>query len=118
MYYFVVHMDGRESLGEFEQLILLAVVRLADDAYGVTIRREIHLATRRTISPGSLYTTLERLEDKGLLCSRTGGASPVRGGRAKRFYQLTSLGRRRLIASQQAFQQLLAGTGLLEESHG
>lgn len=106
------------SLGDFEQLILLAIVRLADDAYGVTIRREIELATQRHVSPGSLYTALERLESKGLLTSDTGGASPVRGGRAKRFYQLSASGRQRIVASQQAFQKLLAGTGLLEESHG
>ncbi|HXS11910.1 MAG TPA: helix-turn-helix transcriptional regulator [Acidobacteriaceae bacterium] len=111
-------MGQRESLGEFEQLILLAIVRLAEDAYGVTIRHQIQLATQRVVSPGSLYTTLERLEDKGLLSSRTGETTPVRGGRAKRFYQLTSLGRRRLVSSQQAFQKLLAGTGLLEKSHG
>lgn len=105
-------------LGEFEQLTLLAVIRLGNEAYGVSIRREIELNAERGVSPGALYTTLERLETKGNLTSSEGEASPVRGGRAKRFYRVTALGRQRLIASQRAFQRLLAGTKLLEEQHG
>ncbi len=111
-------MSGVDVLGEFEQLILLAVVRLDDVAYGVSIRREIEVHARREVSPGALYTTLERLQTKGNLTTREGEATPVRGGRAKRFYEVTSLGRQRLIASQRAFQRLLEGTKLLEEVHG
>ena len=111
-------MSGSGVLGEFEQLILLAVIRLGEGAYGVSVRREIELYAERQVSPGALYTTLERLETKGNVTSREGEASPVRGGRAKTFYKVTVLGRQRLIASQRALQRLLAGTQLLEEQHG
>jgi len=111
-------MLDSEIPGEFEQLVLLAIVRLGSDAYGVSIRREIEDGAQRRVTPGALYTTLERLEQKGRLKSREGEATPVRGGRAKRFYQLTGLGRERLIRSQRALQRLLQGTGLLEEQHG
>ncbi len=116
--YIVIVMAGSGALGEFEQLILLAVIRLGEEAYGVSVRREIELYAERQVSPGALYTTLERLETKGNLTSREGEASPVRGGRAKTFYRVTILGRQRLIASQRAFQRLLAGTKVLEEPHG
>lgn len=107
-----------DILGEFEQLVLLAILRVGPDAYGVSIRREIEQCADRRVTPGALYTTLERLERKGNLTSREGEATPVRGGRAKRFYHLTALGRERLAHSQRAFQRLLAGTGLLEEQYG
>ena len=111
-------MVDREIPGEFEQLVLLAIVRLGSDGYGVSIRREIEECAQRRVTPGALYTTLERLEQKGSLTSREGEATPMRGGRAKRFYQLTGLGRERLLRSQRALQRLLQGTRLLEEQHG
>jgi PadR family transcriptional regulator len=70
--------------GEFEQLVLLAIVRLADEAYGTTIRREIESRTRRSVSVGALYTTLDRLERKGFIRGELGDPTPQRGGRAKR----------------------------------
>ena len=72
------------NLGELEQLILLAILRLRDDAYGVTIRAELAERAGRTVAPGALYTTLERLEIKGLIVSRMSDPTPQRGGRAKR----------------------------------
>jgi hypothetical protein len=69
-------------LGEFEQMVLLAVLRLRDDAYGVTIRAEIAKRTGREIARGALHTTLDRLEEKGCLRSRMGDPTPQRGGRA------------------------------------
>ena len=67
------------SLGEFEQVVMLAVLRLGDDAYGVPIRQEIVSCTGRDASAGAIYTTLERLEDKGLVRSRFGDPTPQRG---------------------------------------
>ena len=99
-------------LGEFEQLVLLAVMRLADDAYGVTIRREIAEHTGREASPGAIYTTLVRLEEKGLITSRLGEPTPDRGGRAKRFVKVTREGIAALARAQQAYQSLLSGIQL------
>ena len=72
------------TIGDFEQLILLALVRLGSDAYGVTIRREIEERTGRVISPGALYTALDRLEKRGFVSSRLGDPTPERGGKRKR----------------------------------
>jgi PadR family transcriptional regulator PadR len=79
-------------LGEFEYLVLTAAVRLGDDAYGAAIRQEIEGATKRRCSIGALYTTLDRLESKGLLSSRMGDPTPQRGGRAKRMVRVTAKG--------------------------
>ncbi len=103
------------SLGEFEQIVLLAILRLAEDAYGVTIRAEIATCIGRDCSPGALYTTLARMEEKGLLRSRTGGATAERGGRAKRFVAITKAGHKALVEAQQAYRNLLDGLNLLGE---
>ena len=81
-------------LGEFEYLLLTAAVRLGEDAYGAAIRREIENSTGRRCSIGALYTTLDRLEAKGLIQTRMGDATPQRGGRRKRMVQVTSKGNR------------------------
>jgi len=106
-----------QSLGEFEQIVLLAILRLREDAYGVTIRDEIVRCTGREPSPGALYTTLDRMEEKGIVRSSLGGASPERGGRAKRYFTLTSAGRAALINAQRAYQNLLKGLTLLGETN-
>ena len=111
-------MREASPLGEFEQLVLLAILRLGPNAYGVGIRKEILSCTSRDISPGALYTTLDRLSKKGLLSSEEGDPTPLRGGRAKRFYKVTPVGRNQLIEAQRSFQQLLAGLGLLGEQRG
>ena len=85
-------MSAPVSLGEFEQIVLLAILRLDDRAYGVTIRAEIAERTDREPAPGALYTTLDRLEEKGLVTSRFGDPTPQRGGRAKRFFKVTGAG--------------------------
>ena len=85
-------MPRGEFLGEFEQMLLLAVVRMKDTAYGMVIRDEIEDRTGREISIGSVYSALDRLERRGLVGSRLGEPSPERGGRAKRFYQLEPSG--------------------------
>jgi PadR family transcriptional regulator len=102
-------MATTPALGEFEQVVLLAILRLGDEAYGVTIRREIATCTEREPAPGALYTTLERLEQKGLVSSRYGDPTPERGGRAKRYFTVTPPGVRAVARAQRAFQRLLKG---------
>jgi len=95
-----------QSLGEFEQLVLLALIRLGADAYGATILREIEERAKRSVSVGGIYTTLERLERKGYVRSAVGGPSPERGGRRKKFYTLLPAGRRVLRHSLEAIRRL------------
>jgi PadR family transcriptional regulator, regulatory protein PadR len=107
-------MSPERSLGEFEQIVLLAVLRLDDNAYGVTILNEIAARTGRNPSPGALYTTLHRMESKGLVTSRDGSPTPERGGRAKRFVSVTREGRTALASAQSAYRSLLQGLDLLD----
>jgi PadR family transcriptional regulator, regulatory protein PadR len=79
-------------LGEFEYLLLTSAVRLAENAYGVAIRLDIENSTGRPCSIGALYTTLDRLEDKGLVKTSLGDATPRRGGRPKRMVRVTARG--------------------------
>src|SRR4030095_8312392 len=98
-------MSQTPALGEFEQVVLLAILRLGPEAYGVTIRREIAACTERDPAPGALYTTLDRLEDKGLVTSRYGDPTPERGGRAQRYFTLTAPGVRRLARGARGSQR-------------
>ena len=79
-------------LGEFEQLVLLALLRLGDNAYGMTVREELSQTAGRSTSLGAVYTTLERREDKGLVKSRIADPSPARGGRPKKFFRIQASG--------------------------
>jgi len=106
-------MSPEHTLGEFEQIVLLAVLRLGDEAYGVTILDEIAARTGRNPAPGALYTTLHRMEDKGLVTFRDGSPTPERGGRAKRFVVVTQPGRAALVSAQTAYRSLLKGLDLL-----
>jgi PadR family transcriptional regulator PadR len=110
-------MIGPVTLGEFEQIILLAILRLGDSAYAVTIREEIAHCTHREPARGALYTSLDRLEEKGLVVSRMGEPTPERGGRAKRFFMVTKAGRAALANAQRAYQRLLKGLDILETPH-
>lgn len=96
-------------LGEFEQLILFALLRLDDDAYGVSIRREIERRTGRDVSAGAVYTTLSRLEARALVDSRVGDTTPARGGRRRKYYVLTSEGAELLQRSYEALQRMASG---------
>ena len=88
------------SLGNFEQLVLTAILSLREDAYGVTIQRKAEeLATPKSVSLGAIYITLDRLEDKGLISSWLTDPTPERGGRAKRCYRVEALGERALQES-------------------
>ena len=110
-------MGGGASLGEFEQIVLLAVLRLEGDAYGASILTEIAACTGRMPSPGALYTTLHRMEDKGYITFRDGSATQERGGRAKRFVLITPLGRNSVASAQSAYRALLEGLDLLPTPH-
>ena len=99
-------------MGEFEQIVLLAILRVGEDAYGVTIRAEIELCTGRDPAPGALYTTLDRLEDKGFVTSRLGDPTPQRGGRAKRFFTVTAAGIEAVARAQRSYRRLLRGLRL------
>jgi PadR family transcriptional regulator len=85
---------------------------VGEDAYGVTIRAEIELCTGRDPAPGALYTTLDRLEDKGFVTSRLGDPTPQRGGRAKRFFTVTPAGIEAVARAQQSYRRLLRGLRL------
>lgn len=96
-------------LGELEQVAMLATLRLGDEGYGVTIQDGIVRATGRDLTMGTIHKTLVRLEAKGMIASRMGDAAPVRGGRAKRHYQVTPAGLKALRASINALRRLAAG---------
>jgi len=110
-------MSAPVNLGEFEQLILLAILRRRDDAYGVTIRAELADRAGRTVAPGALYTALERLETKGLIISRMSEPTPQRGGRAKRLVTVTAAGVKALTRSVRAYERLLDGLNLVRGAH-
>lgn len=105
-------MFSREYLGEFEHIVLLALVRLEDEAYGVTVRQEIHSRIRRDVSIGAVYATLNRLEAKAYVKSLQGDPTPERGGRSKRFFRLTPKGLAAIGRTQQALKQMSAGLDL------
>jgi len=99
-------MNERTGLGEFELMVLLSLVRLGDQAYGVPIAREIEKFRRREVSLGSVYAALERLEKKGFVTSSLGDPTPERGGRAKRFFETTKEGLRELHETRRVLTEL------------
>lgn len=99
-------------LGNLELLILLAILRTGPDAYGVSIAAEIEERARRSLSLASIYKTLERLDEKGLVRTRLGESSPVRGGKAKRFYEVTAAGRREVRGALEAVRRMTPGLDL------
>jgi PadR family transcriptional regulator, regulatory protein PadR len=99
-------------LGEFEHLVLLAILRLGDEAYAVPVREQIETHTGRTVARGALYTTLDRLEAKGLLRSRLGDADPTRGGRPRRYLTVTPLGFGAVRSARAALDRLSSGLDL------
>jgi PadR family transcriptional regulator PadR len=98
--YDVVQMAGIASIGQFEQLVLAAILSLRDDAYGVTIHSKVtNFAQPKKISLGAVYVTLDRLEDKGLISSWLSNPTSERGGRAKRCYRIEAIGEEALQES-------------------
>lgn len=91
-------------LGEFEQFLLLSILKLGDEAYGTTIRQLLADKIERDVTIGALYTTLDRLEKKGFITSKMGEATNERGGRAKKYFRVSALGEQALKRSKQALQ--------------
>jgi DNA-binding PadR family transcriptional regulator len=100
---------AERSLGDFEQLLLFAILRLGENAYGVRIRQEIEERAGRFVSAGAVYTGLERLESKGLVSARTGEGTPGRGGRPRKYYSLERAGAEALRSSYTEIQRMAAG---------
>ena len=96
-------------LGEFEQIVMLALVRVGSDAYGATVCAEIEQRGGRDVSVSAVHTTLERLEQKGLVKSRLGDPTPQRGGKRKRHYEVAALGMRSLQASYRSIRNMAEG---------
>ena len=99
----------RDSLGEFEHLILLAILRLGDDAYGVPVIEEVESRTGRDVSQAAAYLTLKRLEQKGWIRSRLSEPTPERGGRAKRYFSLAPKGMERMRDTRAALVSMWDG---------
>lgn len=100
-------MDTR--LGEFEQLLLFALLRLGEDAYGVTLRREIETRTNRLVSAGAVYTAMERLESRGFVSSFIGEPTPQRGGKRKKHYRFEKAGALALTRTYESLHQMARG---------
>jgi len=99
-------MGEHSYLGEFELMLLLTIVRLAEDAYGVPLARELGLQRGREVAVGSVYAALDRLETKGLVASRLGESTPERGGRAKRYFHVTEQGLRTVHETRRVLSRL------------
>jgi len=107
-------MPKRNNLGDFELMVMLALLRLGDDAYGVPISREIEQQSGREVALGSVYATLERLEGRGLVSSHLGKPTAERGGKAKRYFRITSNGLRKARETRKALMKLWRGLPELE----
>jgi PadR family transcriptional regulator PadR len=107
-------MAGRDYLGEFEHIVVLALLRLADQAYGVTVRQEIGVRISREVSIGAIYATLDRLERKGYVKSALGDPTPERGGRSKRYFHVTAKGVAAVNRTHRALHSMSEGLNLIE----
>jgi DNA-binding PadR family transcriptional regulator len=107
-------MPKRSYLGEMELMVLLAVVRLGDDAYGVPVSKELLNIAGREVALGSIYAALDRIERKGFVTSSVGDPAPERGGRAKRYFRITPAGVRALRMTRTALTNLWSSIPLLE----
>ena len=109
-------MSRRDYLGEFEHIVILALLRLGDRAYGVTVRQEIEARTGREVSIGAIYATLDRLEGKGYVKSQFGEPTPERGGRSKRFFRVTAKGMSAVNRTHRAMHSMTQGLELIGSS--
>jgi len=107
-------MASRDYLGEFEHVVILALLRLGDQAYGVTARQEIEARIGREVSIGAIYATLDRLEAKGYVKSQFGDPTPERGGRSKRFFRVSAKGVAAVNRTHRALQSMTEGLRLFE----
>ena len=106
-------MVSPDYLGEFEHIVVLALLRLEDGAYGVSVRQEIEARTKREVSIGAVYATLDRLEQKGYVKSRHGDPTPERGGRSKRFFRVTAKGMAAVNRTHRALHSMTEGLELV-----
>jgi DNA-binding PadR family transcriptional regulator len=113
-YFFWSIEEMPRSLGELDLLILLALIRLGPESYGVPLTREIEARGRRSVALGSVYAALDRMEEAGLVKSRLGEATPERGGRAKRYFQITAKGLREAQAARRTLVNMWKGLPQLE----
>ena len=102
-------MPRRSYVSDFEAMVLLAVIRVGDDAYGVPVGRELESVTGRTVAVAAVYAALQRLESRGLVSSETGEPTPIRGGRAKRVFRATAKGVAAARETARAFMALWNG---------
>jgi len=109
-------MTKRDFLGEFEHIVVLALLRLGDRAYGVTVRQEIESRIKREVSLGAIYATLDRLETKGYVKSALGEPTPERGGRSKRFFRVTTQGVAAVNRTHRALDSMTEGLQLVRSS--
>lgn len=109
-------MADRSYLGEFELMILLAVIRLGEEAYGVPISRELEAYRGRDVSVGSVYAALERLEAKELVWSSLGDPTPERGGKAKRYFRVTDAGLRQVHETRRILSKLWRALPAIKEN--
>ena len=100
---------SREALGNFELMVVLAILHVGEDAYGVPIAREREESSGKDVLLGSVYAALDRLEDKGLVSSRLGDPTPERGGRAKKYFKVTAKGVREVRDAQRTLVKLWRG---------
>jgi PadR family transcriptional regulator, regulatory protein PadR len=105
---------ARDYLTDFELMLLLATLRVGDEAYGVTIAREIEASGERSVMLGAVYTGLDRLEANGLVASTVGAPTPERGGRAKRYFRVTPAGLKAIRQAKRSFTRLWSGIPALE----
>ena len=110
-------MPKRSYLGEMELMVLLTLMRLGDEAYGVPISKELLNLAGREVALGSIYAALDRLEQKGFVTSSLGESTPERGGRAKRYFCVTPAGLRAVKMTRKALTNLWSGIPLLEGRH-
>ena len=110
--------SSNNSLGEFEHIVLLTLIRLGDAAYGMSVRATIQELIKRDISIGAIYTTLERLQNKGYVKSRMGEATAKRGGRAKKYFSVTGKGRKALRDARNNLEILWDGIQIRRPVHG
>jgi DNA-binding PadR family transcriptional regulator len=106
-------MSSRDYLGEFEHIVMLALLRLSNQAYGVSVRQEIEKRTGREVSIGAIYATLDRLEAKGYVNSHLGDPTPERGGRKKRFFRVSAKGVGAVNRTLRALQRMTSGLDLV-----
>ena len=111
-FFYIVYVMAGDYLGEFEHVVLLALLRLGEEAYGVSVRQEITHRTGRDVSVGAIYATLSRLEGKGFVRSRIGAATAERGGRAKRHFRVTARGIAIVERTHNALRRMAEGLTL------